>query len=218
MLRPALADLFLFLPFLGTGCGSTSPLDVIPQESAEAAYVDNGSTLTGAGGGTGAPGAEQGGAPGGITGGTRTADASTDPFLGPPVCTSGTSWISGNRGSPLMHPGLPCLSCHRGGGAPPFFIAGTVYPTAHEPNDCDGSLIGLQASVVVTGADGITLTFPVNSVGNFYSARVVPVPFTAKVVAGDAERVMTTPQTNGDCNSCHTEGGANGAPGRIVLP
>jgi predicted CXXCH cytochrome family protein len=29
---------------------------------------------------------------------------------------------------------------------------------------------------------------------------------------------MTTPQTNGDCNSCHTEQGTNGASGRIVWP
>jgi predicted CXXCH cytochrome family protein len=25
-------------------------------------------------------------------------------------------------------------------------------------------------------------------------------------------------QTTGDCNSCHTQSGANGAPGRILLP
>jgi hypothetical protein len=26
---------------------------------------------------------------------------------------------------------------------------------------------------------------------------------------------MTTPQTIGDCNGCHTQSGSNGAPGRI---
>jgi predicted CXXCH cytochrome family protein len=29
---------------------------------------------------------------------------------------------------------------------------------------------------------------------------------------------MMTPQETGDCNSCHTEQGRNGAPGRILLP
>jgi hypothetical protein len=43
-------------------------------------------------------------------------------------------------------------------------------------------------------------------------------PFTAKVTFQGREIVMTTPQTDGDCNSCHTETGANGAPGRIKLP
>jgi hypothetical protein len=31
-------------------------------------------------------------------------------------------------------------------------------------------------------------------------------------------RAMVAPQTNGDCNSCHTENGANKAPGRVLLP
>jgi hypothetical protein len=29
---------------------------------------------------------------------------------------------------------------------------------------------------------------------------------------------MAAAQTVGDCNSCHTENGAQGAPGRIYLP
>ena len=29
---------------------------------------------------------------------------------------------------------------------------------------------------------------------------------------------MTTTQLSGDCNLCHTESGAQGAPGRVVLP
>ena len=33
-----------------------------------------------------------------------------------------------------------------------------------------------------------------------------------------AERAMVAAQTSGDCNSCHTLAGTNGAPGRIMLP
>ena len=43
-------------------------------------------------------------------------------------------------------------------------------------------------------------------------------PFTAKVTHQGRERAMTTTQTSGDCNGCHTQAGANGAPGRITLP
>jgi hypothetical protein len=58
----------------------------------------------------------------------------------------------------------------------------------------------------------------VNAVGNFYSTAAVARPFQAKVVRNGLERVMTVAQTTGDCNSCHTVTGANGAPGRIMAP
>jgi hypothetical protein len=58
--------------------------------------------------------------------------------------------------------------------------------------------------------------------GNFMSSSRnanVPLPFTARVVSptGGITQMMT-PQMTGDCNGCHTEQGANGAPGRILLP
>ncbi|HJX65368.1 MAG TPA: hypothetical protein VJ860_15605 [Polyangia bacterium] len=44
-------------------------------------------------------------------------------------------------------------------------------------------------------------------------------PYTAKVVNGSGiERVMVSTASSGDCNGCHTQTGANGAPGRITLP
>ena len=69
-----------------------------------------------------------------------------------------------------------------------------------------------------TDANGHTLTIAVNSAGNFYTTAAVATPFHAKVVYGAAERAMSAAQTSGDCNSCHTESGANSAPGRIMLP
>ena len=100
-------------------------------------------------------------------------------------------------------------------------IGGTVYPTAHEPNDCDGvngSTDG--ATVVITDSTGATFTLNVNSAGNFYESRstTIVMPFQAKVVQGGKERAMATPQSTGDCNACHTEAGTNNAPGRIMLP
>ncbi len=152
------------------------------------------------------------------------ADASTGPVAdaAPPVvvCTSGQHWTQGNNGSANMHPGGACIACHgtQEEEAPRFTIAGTVYPTLNEPNDCNGINGGGVAQVVITGADGRTLTLGVNAVGNFSSTTTVAGPFHAKVVRNGIERAMTVAQTAGDCNSCHTERGANGAPGRIMAP
>ena len=100
-----------------------------------------------------------------------------------------------------------------------YAAAGTVYPTAHEPDDCNG-IAG--SSIVIMDATGKkVLTMTANSVGNFNSGRAtLPSPYLAKVVSADGtkSREMKTPQTNGDCYACHTEKGANGAPGRVMVP
>jgi hypothetical protein len=167
-----------------------------------------------------------------VTNCNGTPDAGTPPppppptpDAGPPppppptsVCTSGTQWTSGDRGSSSMHPGAACIDCHTRRNGPTFSIAGTLYPTAHEPSDCNGTNRG-NATVVITDANGVSTTLTVNAAGNFArNLRTFKAPYTAKVVSNGTERVMTTPQTSGDCNGCHTEAGSNGAPGRIQLP
>jgi hypothetical protein len=134
-------------------------------------------------------------------------------------CTSQQVWVGGDRESSSMHPGAACISCHdsQGGEAPTFAIAGTVYPSAHDPNDCLGTNAA-GAQVVITDAKGQSFTIGVNGAGNFLLRGAIAMPFQAKVVAGGKERAMSAAQTNGDCNSCHTETGANGAPGRIQAP
>jgi hypothetical protein len=102
-------------------------------------------------------------------------------------------------------------------------IAGTVYPTAHEPDDCDG-VSGGDVQVVITDAAGKTLTLSVNAAGNFYSSATITMPFNAKVVSGTKERAMQAARSTGDCNTCHTASGTNttpgeaSAPGRIMAP
>jgi mono/diheme cytochrome c family protein len=135
-----------------------------------------------------------------------------------PICTSGTTWPWGNEGSPDMNPGMACKGCHSLGEGPVFSVAGTLYPTVHEPDLCNGADASTGAHVVITGADGRSLTLAPNSAGNFFSEMVVALPYRAKVVTAAGERAMTAQQTSGDCNSCHTQVGANGAPGRIMLP
>ncbi len=139
------------------------------------------------------------------------------------TCTSGTYWTLGSTKSASMEPGHACRSCHvilGQAGSKDFDISGTVYPTAHEPDDCNG-LGGM--TVVITDVNKTDHVLQVNSVGNFYNDDAlgflkIPTPYTAKVVNGSKVRAMITAQTVGDCNSCHTEQGAQAAPGRIMAP
>jgi len=135
-----------------------------------------------------------------------------------PICTSATTWTRGNHGSDDMNPGRACLACHATMNGPAFAFGGTVYPTAHEPDLCNGADGSDGAQIVITGADGKTLTLTPGASGNFHSATRVKPPFTAKITFMGRERAMTAMQTSGDCNGCHTQDGANGAPGRIMLP
>jgi hypothetical protein len=150
-------------------------------------------------------GADAGGAGGG-----------TNIYNTPTVCTSKTTWNGGNEGSSRMRPGGACITCHTMRGGPAYNVAGTVYPTAHEPNDCNGVNGGV--TVVVTDANGVVTNLTVNTVGNFSSRAKIAAPFHVKVTSGAKERVMAGALTAGDCNSCHTLAGVNGAPGRIMAP
>jgi hypothetical protein len=147
-------------------------------------------------------------------------DAGPDPiFGGPPTCTSGTYW-RGGEGSSLMHPGLACISCHSRGEGPRFAIAGTIYPTGHEYDDCNGTAAS-GAVVQITDNAGVTRSFTANSAGNFYgsaSGGWPTFPIRARVTFQGRTRSMSGAVPSGDCNSCHTLNGANGAPGRVALP
>jgi cytochrome c553 len=118
-----------------------------------------------------------------------------------------------------MNPGQACIACHGGREGPRYVIAGTLYPTGHEPNNCNGTNGTSGARVVVTGSNGTAVTLTPNSAGNFYSSTTLPGPYQAKVVdSAGKERVMVSTTATGDCNSCHTQNGTSSAPGRITLP
>ncbi len=146
------------------------------------------------------------------------------------VCTSGNSWTRGLDGNPSMYPGYACISCHAGrnflgqnpsGASQPeesYTFAGTIYPTFHETDACDGVTPTGAVVEIVDSSGAVALTLKPNSVGNFHSSATVSMPYTARVRANGLVREMTTRQTDGDCNTCHTAGGLTGAPGRIVTP
>jgi hypothetical protein len=148
---------------------------------------------------------------------------SQDPYAAPAVCTSGSFWpIDFDSGFWGMMPGRNCIECHRlyPQHAPLFSVAGTVYRTAHEPDRCYGIPVATGAKIVITDANGVEHPpVPVVSGGNFgVILSGLALPYRAKLVVGDAQRVMQTPQSNGDCNACHTQAGTQGARGRIILP
>lgn len=149
----------------------------------------------------------------------------TSPFDTPVTCSSGTRWTDGANSSPLMHPGRACIGCHttwRPNPPDPLgTMAGTVYRTAHEPDDCNGlaSTSAAPITISVVGFDGVTTTVAANAVGNFFAITPIALPIeSATVTYQGRTRVMASPQSSADCNSCHTEGGILGAPGRIMAP
>jgi hypothetical protein len=151
------------------------------------------------------------GGSGGSLGSAGSVGAAGSAGASAQVCTSKKTWTGGN--GPDMRPGNDCRGCHS------FTIDGTVFPTLNEPNNCDGTgAAGVK--VLITGSDNVTLTLtPSATSGNFYSNTTVKTPFSVKLTnSAGKSRSMVAHQTAGNCNSCHTPTGANGAPGRIMAP
>lgn len=133
-----------------------------------------------------------------------------------PLCASGVLWNQANAPSPLMNPGLACNACHQINGGPNLRVAGTVYTALNERDLCYGKP---NLVVRVTAADGKVFDLPVNNAGNFFLDKMNPkAPYRAMVIDGQKTRAMQGTVTSGDCNSCHTQAGRNGAPGRIAAP
>lgn len=133
------------------------------------------------------------------------------------VCTSGTTYKAGF--GPDMRPGEACNACHQVQGGPNLRIAGTVYPTLHEPDDCNGSKPPPPITITITDKAGKKTVMTATQVGNFSTqAKGIMPPFKATISDGTKTRSMVGSVTSGDCNSCHTTLGKNGAPGRIQAP
>lgn len=149
-----------------------------------------------------------------------TAGSPAGSCTAPTTCTSNSHWTAGSTASVNMTPGLACIACHTAQ-APTFRFgaAGTVFGSAHEADDCNAAP-PTGATVELLDATGaVVLSLPVRAPsGNFFSATMLGGPYTARVSANGRVRASLVPQTDGDCNSCHTEQGANGAPGRITWP
>lgn len=135
-------------------------------------------------------------------------------------CVSGLAWIGGNEESPLMNPGRDCLGCHQELGVEQeeVVLAGTVFAGVNEPDDCFG-----MPGVTVQITDSTNTVFETvsNEAGNFILSSadgVITPPYSAKLLFEGRERKMGVMQSSLSCNSCHTQSGFEGAPGRILAP
>lgn len=131
------------------------------------------------------------------------------------TCSTGLEW-TGTRGSNFAHPGQDCIGCHtRENCRPSFTIAGTVNGALHEADDC----AGVSGVVVeVTGADGAVLRLTTNASGNFFTQQRIALPYRVRLLSDAGTTEMAGAQTSGQCASCHSAAGLNGAPGRILAP
>ena len=152
----------------------------------------------------------------------------------PLTCASGQTWTLGTNGSESMEPGLACIACHRGqnfNGQNPtglsklsraYSFMGTAFSAVHDKNLCRSPPPAGGKVEIIDKNGGVALTLLVtNPYGNFRSNALVngvALPYTARITANGRTATMVTPQTNGDCNECHTEQGLQGAPGRIYWP
>ena len=153
-----------------------------------------------------------------------TVDAGTPPDGGlfPTTCSSNAFWTAGDDGDEKMNPGLACRGCHTQK-APfkAYYFSGTAYSTPHEKDRCNAVAPPAGTKIEILDKNGaVATTLTPNAVGNFHSIifNLVQLPYTARITANGKTLTMTTPQTETDCNSCHTEQGKNGASGRIVWP
>jgi len=141
------------------------------------------------------------------------------PDLGVPPQVCSTEAVNVGE-SELMEPGGTCINCHSSYEGPSFAVAGTVMGALHDDTNCAGIT---DVTVAITGADGRRIELVSNANGNFNLDRWPGTnlfPYTAEVSRGGVVAKMLTAQQEGqgDCNACHTAGGVNAAPGRIVAP
>jgi hypothetical protein len=160
------------------------------------------------------------------SGGPDADSGVADPFNADPTCTSNK--MSGTATGPDMRPGEACNACHsKRAPSKVMAFAGTVYPTGHEPDQClgvGGTAAGIE--VVITDSANKELRLPVRASGDFEiyardpKATALKAPFHVRVEQDGKTREMgrVLAAGEGDCNSCHTAIGSNGAPGRITVP
>lgn len=167
-------------------------------------------------------------------GGTNGLGAGYSSTAATDTCASGAKWTAGTQESEFMNPGYACRSCHLGqnfqGQNPTgqsesrkaYFFMGTVYSAPHQEDLCAAANVPADAQVEILDMDGgVQVTMKVNEVGNFRSTSTQPgftLPYRAQVRANGKVNVMGGAQMTGDCNTCHTAAGLEGAPGRIFYP
>lgn len=130
---------------------------------------------------------------------STTADATVDVQSDTPITCIPPTLTTGDGNH---NAGMDCLSCH--GDVTMeldsrWTVAGTLYDTATGTNPLAG------ATIIVTDADGKELSLVSASNGNFFTTEPVTLPLSVRASACPDDITMSSPATDGSCNTCHTD-------------
>lgn len=138
---------------------------------------------------------------------------------------------AGGAGVNVSNAGLACLTCHSTGGttdpggltAPVWQFAGTVYHS-------DGTTPYAGIHIKIAGSDAVEITAETDTGGNFYvdpgvgltnpfpgHSFVTSCPAAPTAMAGALVATTAGGAPGGDCNGCHTPGGAAPKTGVLIL-
>lgn len=102
-------------------------------------------------------------------------------------------WKLGQASAEVHH---EKANIEQGGDAPLYAMTGTIFPTAHEPDDCRTSAAE-GAVVEITDSKGKVITLTANEAGNFFYKNFDLVfPYYAKVIFEGRERAMAPQPRN----------------------
>lgn len=163
------------------------------------------------------------GGPIAVTGTPEGYGATPPSFAAGASCSTQQWWqhADDEEAAISMHPGRACIDCHSSSGdsnAPRFTWAGTVMNDLRDEDDCRG-VPGVQVDILDANDDVIRSAttslggnFGIVFAGGLEAFRV------RLTYEGRTREMLGHQSSTGDCMSCHTATGANGAPGRIVVP
>lgn len=152
-------------------------------------------------------------------GAASSSDGGVDAGVDAGTCPSQLYWTRGTAAGASMEPGMACIACHQMQ-APTltYDFMGTVFANPRSEDTCFAQPPDSVTVEILDVNGAVAATLTPNTAGNFFTGRNsgVQKPYTARVRSDGGVNVMLMPQTDGDCNGCHTAQGLNGAPGRIT--
>lgn len=203
MRKPAGFDLASVIALSALVCGGCLPAwqgSNDPSTGSGGVGAGSGTDGGGAGGGGGAPtddlassavGDLGSGASGDLGGAAGGGDMAV-------VCDSLQSTAGLSSPSGHHNAGQECQGCHGGGGAPRFYVGGTLYSAA------TGGAAVAGATINVTDANGKTVKIVSANDGNFWTTTVLAYPIKVDASLCPSTVAMSaTVSGNGACNNCH---------------
>jgi hypothetical protein len=198
MRKPAAFDLTSALVLSATLCGGGC---LPPFQAGNDPAVTGSAGGGGGGGGSAAPADDAGAAPvadlgSGATAGDLGGAPSGDMAL---VCDKLQSTASLSSPSGHHNAGQECQGCHApGGGAPTFYLGGTLYSAV------TGGAAVAGATIDVTDAAGKSVKIVSANNGNFWTTTTLTFPIKVGASLCPSTLPMASAVAgNGACNNCH---------------